>query len=893
MKKILKWFFIVIGVLLVLLIATPFLFKDKLVGLIKEETNKNLNATVDFSDASLSLIRSFPNLSLELENLSVINMAPFAGDTLVYAKSLGITVDIMSVIRGSEINIRSVTVADAVMNFLVTKEGKANWDIAKPSETPTAAGEPSKFKASLKSYTVSNADVTYDDRSLDFYLRLKDVNHAGKGDFTQDLFVLSTTTISPNVAMKYGGVPYIAAAKAEILADLDMDMKQFKFTFKQNQLKLNELELGVDGWVAMPDTNIDMDLKFNAPKADFRNFLSMIPAVYSKDFSSIQANGKMALSGFIKGRYNAASMPGFGLKLDIDNGRFKYPSLPAEVRSVFVNLAVENPDGVPDHTYINLSRLDANLGGDEFRSRLVLKTPVSDPDLDAMMKGRINLDNVKKFVPLEKGTDLSGRMEADLELKGRMSSIDRKQYDQFKAAGRLLLSQFKYVDPAVGKPVSIAELKLGFSPQIVRLENLQMQAGKTDIQAEGSLEQFLAYFLKDEGVLTGKLNMTSRVVDLNEWMPASDSTNAATADTAALSVIPVPANIDFTMNASIGKLVYTNFNIYNLKGSLIVRDESVRMSGVNMQLMDGTMAMNGSYSTKNPKAPDIDFSMDIKNFDMQKTVATFNTVEKLAPMAKYCSGKFGTTMTVKGQLDQHMSPVVNSLTGAGKLSTSQVVISNFPAFNKLADALKMPSWKKLDVPALNPSFRFVNGRVYVDPFDVTMNGNKATIAGSNGFDQTIDYTMAVQIPRSSFGGNANAALEGLVSKANASGANFSLGETVPLNVTIGGTVLEPKVGTDLNKKGAAVMDDLKAKAKAEFDKKKAEAEAKARAEADKLKAEAEAKLNAEKEKAKAEADRLKKEAEAKAKAAADSAKKAAEKKGKEMIDEFNPFKKKK
>ena len=232
----------------------------------------------------------------------------------------------MSVIRGSEINIRSVTVADAVMNFLVTKEGKANWDIAKPSETATAAGEPSKFKASLKSYTVSNADVTYDDRSLDFYLRLEDVNHAGKGDFTQDLFVLSTTTSSPNVAMKYGGVPYIASAKAEILADLDMDMKQFKFTFKQNQLKLNELELGVDGWVAMPDTNIDMDLKFNAPKADFRNFLSMIPAVYSKDFSSIQANGKMALSGFIKGRYNAASMPGFGLKLDIDNGDSNIPA---------------------------------------------------------------------------------------------------------------------------------------------------------------------------------------------------------------------------------------------------------------------------------------------------------------------------------------------------------------------------------------------------------------------------------------------------------------------------------------------------------------------------------------------------------------------------------------
>lgn len=893
MKKAIKWSLIVLGTLFLLLLATPFLFKDKLVSLIKEETNKNLNAKVDFSDADLSLIRSFPNLSLELKNLSVINSAPFDGDTLVYAGRLGVAVNLLSVIQGGTIDIRSITVADATMNFLVTKEGKANWDIAKPSPTSAPAGEPSKFKASLKSYALSNADITYDDRSLDFLLRLENVAHTGKGDFTQDLFVLSTKTHSPNVLMKYAGVPYIASAKVEILADLDMDMQQLKFTFKQNQLKLNELELGFDGWLAMPDTNIDMDLRFDAPKADFRNFLSMIPVVYSKDFTSMQASGTMGFSGFIKGRYNAAGMPGFGMKLDIDNGRFKYPSLPAEVRSVFVNLVIDNPDGQPDHTLINLSRMDANLGGDEFRSRLVLRTPISDPDIHALLKGRIDLGNVKKFLPLEKGTDLSGRVEADLELKGRMSSIDRKQYEQFRAAGSLMVSQLKYNDPAIGKPVAVNAMKLGFSPQVLRLENLDLQAGKTDIKANGSLENFLAYFLKEEGVLTGKLNVDSRRIDLNEWMPASDSGAAASSDTAAMSVIAVPKNIDFTMNASVGVLAYTNFSMYNLKGSVIVRDETVRMSGLSMQLMDGSMGMNGSYSTRNPKVPEFDFKLDIRNFDIQKTVQTFNTVEKLAPLAKHCSGKFGTAMSVTGVLDQHMSPVINSLSGAGKLNTSQVVISNFPAFNKLADALKQPSWKKIDVPSLNPSFRFVNGRVYVDPFDVTMNGNKATIAGSNGFDQTIDYTMAVQIPRSAFGGAANTALEGLVAKANASGANFSLAETVPLNVTIGGTVTDPKIGTDLNSKGAALMDDLKAKAKEEFDRRKAEAEARARAEADKLKAEAESRLNAEKEKAKAEADRLRKEAEAKAKAAADSAKKAAEKKGKELIDEFNPFKKKK
>jgi Skp family chaperone for outer membrane proteins len=263
-------------------------------------------------------------------------------------------------------------------------------------------------------------------------------------------------------------------------------------------------------------------------------------------------------------------------------------------------------------------------------------------------------------------------------------------------------------------------------------------------------------------------------------------------------------------------------------------------------------------------------------------VKKFNTVEKMAPIAKNCTGSYSTTMTVQGDLDSKMSPVMNSLTGSGKLLTSKVVIDNFPAFVKVADALKMDSWKKFEIPPVSPSFKFANGRVYVDPFEMNVNGIKSTVAGSNGFDQTIDYTMASEIPRSVLGGNANSLVNGLLSSANAKGANLSVGDVIPVVIHITGTATDPKVGTDLNKAGAKAMDDLKAKAADEFNKKKAEAEAKAKEEAEKLKKEAQAK-------AQAEADRLKKEAEAKAKAEADRLKKEAEQKAKDQLK--NIFKK--
>ena len=122
MKKIFKFLGIFLLLLFIFLLAAPFLFKDKIISKIKEEANKNLHAKFNFSSLDLSLIRSFPNLSVNIENLSIINLIPFEDDTLVYAKNFGLTLDIMSVIRGTEIKIKKVSIDDPVMNFLVNKE---------------------------------------------------------------------------------------------------------------------------------------------------------------------------------------------------------------------------------------------------------------------------------------------------------------------------------------------------------------------------------------------------------------------------------------------------------------------------------------------------------------------------------------------------------------------------------------------------------------------------------------------------------------------------------------------------------------------------------------------------------------------------------------------------
>jgi hypothetical protein len=880
MKKVLIGLSILIAIILGAAIILPIVYKDKIVALVKDEVNKNINAKVDFGDFNLSLIRSFPNFSLSINDLSVVGLNDFQGDTLTSVKELNFTIDLMSVINGGQIDIRTIRLNQAYINLIVLKDGKANWDIAKGDTTSTtASSEPTKFKVALRKYALENSRLSYEDESMGFKMTMDNLNHSGNGDFTQDLFVLNTNTTADASNMWYGGVKYLHNVKTNLKADLEMDMPNMKFTFKENELALNELLIGMDGWVAMPKEDIDMDLKFDAKKNEFRYFLSMIPGVYSEGFKDLKSSGTLALKAFVKGRFNDTQMPGFGLNLKIQNGNFKYPALPIGVNNVQMDLNVNNPDGVPDHTLIDLSKLHAELGTEKFDAKLRVRTPVSDADLDGMLSGRINFANISKIVPLEAGTTLRGLMVSDLAVKGRMSAIEQKRYEDFDASGSISLTAFNYTSKDYKQGFDLNQCSLTFNPKNVTLNNLDARMGNSDIKANGSLDNLLAYVFKKE-TLKGTLNLISNNIDLGDFnSEESTTTTTAAADTTPLDLIEVPNNIDFVLNTSIGKIIYDNINLESVSGKLVIRDQTVNMDNLSFNTLGGSMKLSGLYATRERKKADINFNMNIAGFDIQQTVKTFNTVKKMAAIAEKASGNFSTQFNMAGKLDEHMQPNLNTLTGEGKLQTANVIINNFTPLVKVADVLKMDQFKSLPISNVNLSFKFEDGRVKVEPFDVTLAGITTTVDGSTGFDQTIDYTLAMNIPTSKLPSQASGAINGLISQANSKGANFSMSENVKMNLLMGGTVNNPTVKTDLKSTAGGVVNQLKDKAKDELEKQKKAAEEKARAEAEKFKNETEAK-------AKAEADRLKKEAEAKAKAEADRLKKEAEKKAKDALKGF-------
>lgn len=877
LRKVLLGFLILIVLLVGALAAVPFIFKDQLLAFAKTQINTYLTATVDFDDFDVSIFKDFPNISLSLGDVSVVNGAPFEGDTLAGIKDVTVSLDIMSVIKGEQYVIRNVALTEPRIRVKVLKDGTANYDIMKPSDTvdTTTSSTPA---IEINGYSITKGYIVYDDKAGDMYAEIIDLDHTGKGDFAQDIVDLETTTSIKSLTVKTGGVSYLSKAELEAKLDLNLDLPNSKYTFKENTVRLNQLELAFNGWLQLlANDAMDMDVSFAAKKTEFKNILSLLPAIYAKDFESVKTSGSLTLDGYAKGKLVGESYPALALNLKVDNASFQYPDLPVGVSAININASVKGPGGSLDKIVIDVPKFDFVAGTDPFKMKVNVRTPISDPNIDASLKGKINLDNVKNFYPLAQGETLSGLVDMDVTAKGKLSAIEQQKYQNFEAQGIIAISNLRYASPDVPQPVSVDALNMTFSPQVVTLDKLVAKIGRSDIDAVGRLDNLLNYLFAND-VLKGSLTLNSKLLDLNEFMTEETTTTTTTSSngdgssstTVEATGADVPANIDFTLTATLARVIYDNIEIKGASAVVTIKNETVTISGLKARILDGDLALDGTYSTFQTERPALDLKFKFANVDIQQAFKTFNSVQQIMPIADQINGKFTTAFDMKGYLGDDLSPDLTTLLGEGTVELTSAKITGNKVLNNLADKFKLPQLKSIDIPKSWTIVKLVNGKIFVEPFDFKYQDIAMTIAGSHSLLNIMDYGILMDVPSNKMG-PAKGMVDGLLAQSPLPGITpASLPDVLRFKVGVTGDMANPKIDIKLLGKGGStspvkdLVNDQVDKAKEEFNKQKEDALKQANDAKDK--AEAEAKKQADEAKRKAEEAKKKAEEEAKKKA---------------------------
>ncbi|MEK8180612.1 AsmA-like C-terminal region-containing protein [Flavobacterium buctense] len=800
LKKILKIVGIVLLLLVVSAFAIPYFFKDQIKAKILTAINEKVDAKVAFADADLSLFKNFPNASVNIEKLSIINKAPFEGDTLVTFEELNLKMSIGQLFNGENepMQIDGIDSKNGLINIIFNKDGVGNFDIALKEEKKADDGKSKPLSLTIKEYSVENFKFKYYDEKSKIKMVLDSINHEGTGDFAASKLDLATKTTT-KVSLDMDKVNYMNNVAVSLDAVLGIDLDQSKYTFKKNEAKINELPLKFDGFIQMTDDGQVYDLTFQTPTSSFKNFLGLIPAQYSSNLKDVKTSGDFTVKGFAKGKLTDTTVPKFNIDIASNNASFQYPNLPKSVQNIIIDTKIINETGLMNDTYVNLDKLSFQIDQDVFNAKANIKNIAENALVNAELKGTINLANATKAYPVKLDKPLTGVLKADVKTEFDMQSVEKSDYARIKNAGTMDLTGFNYTDEN-GKTMKISRALVSFDPSRVNLKQFNATTGKTDLAVTGVLENFYGFIFKNQE-LKGNFNLNSNQLAVSDFMTTGTETAK---DAKASEPMKIPAFLNCSLTAKANTVLYDNLVLKNVSGKVIINDQKATLENGKTDIFGGSIAFNGDVSTKE-KTPKFNMDLGLNGVDIQQTFTQLDMMSKIAPIAGVINGKLNSKIKLSGNLDaKEMTPDLKSITGdlLGQLLSTTVNSSNSTLLTALDSKLGFVDLTKLNLNDLKAALTFKDGKVNVKPFDIKYQDIKATIGGTHGFDQLMNYKVKLDVPAKYLGTDIN----NLIGKLTPADAKKF--ETIPINALLTGNFKNPNVTTDVKQATTTLVNNL-------------------------------------------------------------------------------------
>lgn len=826
MKKALKIIGIIVLGFLILLVAAPFVFESQIKNMVKKTINENVNATVEFSDLDLSFFRSFPQATVVISDLSVINHEPFAGDTLATSEEFLLEMSIKELFKGSDHpkKIDEIRINNAYVNIKVDSLGNNNYDIAKESTTPGDTVN-TPFRLDLKHYEINNSRLSYVDEGSKIAMLLESLNHQGTGDFSLKLSELETETNSL-VTLDYDGINYLRRHRVSLDAVIQMDLENLRYTFLENQALINQLPLKFDGFVLVNENNNELDLSFKTPSSDFKNFLAVMPQEYAKNIENVQTTGDFVVIGTIKGIVDDTYIPQMDIKVTSSNASFKYPELPKSVQDINLDLHILNKTGLADDTYLTFDNVTFRIDQDRFATNGSVRNLTGNMLVNMALKGTINLANLEQAYPLDLDQDLNGILTADVTTSFDMNSIESEQYQNVTSRGLATLRDFSYRSPEIPNEVKIASATMNFNQGNVVVPELVLTTGQTDLRANGTIQNLMGFLFTDQN-LKGKFQVSSGNFSVNDFMVAETVTQTtpvngtATPQTTKVitgkEAVKIPSFLDVELSFAANRVLYDDLVLNNAKGTMVINNEVATLQNISAGIFGGTIALDGNVSTRGSQ-PTFDMDLNLNSLDIAQSFNGLEMLQGLAPIAKALEGKMQTAINLKGNLNDDLTPQLNSIAGdaLAQILTAEVNPEQLALFARLDEQLSFLNLKDIDLSNLKGYLKFNNGNVEVQPFSFNVKGINVNVSGSHGFDMNMNYNLSLDVPARLLGSQIGNVLGSL------SGEDL---QTMVVAVPIGlrGQFQNPQININMEQAVASLTQQIVAKQKDNLERKGVEA----------------------------------------------------------------------
>lgn len=462
-KKTLKISGITLGtVLLVLLVAIAFVINfivtpKKLTPVVLDAANQTLNAHLDMESVELTFFSTFPQFGLKVKNGSLVSKALNDSswcktDSLLSFKECVLTVNPIAYLTENRIVVHNLSLEEVAVYAYRNKAGKANWEVTRASADTIPADTAStdfNSEIDIRNIELKHANLVFDDRNTDIYSRIDDANLKLRLSLTKGISTLGLKFDNKNILFWQQGELLVNKIATSLRTDIMVDRQTAVWKLKDTELDVNGIRLDVNGTFRRDTVakTIGMDLEYGLHAPSMETVLRMIPKSYVKD-TKVSAKGEVTVSGRVRGVYGDKKLPAVSLKIGIKEASAQYKGLPYGIDEVtadfdaYVDLMRHQP------SYLNLKIFHFKGAHTEVLADAKVDDLLDDPLITFHTKSTVDLDALAKTFPLQESVTITGKLDADMGMKCRLSTLKKQDIGRMKLGGKLELKDFELKDTA-------------------------------------------------------------------------------------------------------------------------------------------------------------------------------------------------------------------------------------------------------------------------------------------------------------------------------------------------------------------------------------------------------------------------------------------------------------
>ena len=445
--KILGWTLLslVVVIIAVVTIVCYVVFTPAhLTPIARQAADEFITCQHEIGSVDLTFFSTFPRFGLRADGLLLINpKASAQNDTVVFAKTLTATVDVMAFLNQQDLHIHEVLLDDAKVNFYIASDGTTNLTDVFVTSPDTVKEDTTAFSLPFQTLRVDGLRlhanyISFVDDKDTITASLGQTELSAKADSWDDMLIALE---AHDVCAQLKGESYADNLHIELIAPLAMNLDDMHFVMDGARVAVNDFNVRLEGDVTIADS-IDLDVTLSTGKWQIQPLLALVPQPFTALLSDLDVEGQLQLDATAKGTYSDHSMPIVNAHLTLTDGKGAYEPLPYTLRDLKLDADAVLDLNEGKTSSVTLHKLSAKTKQSAISAKGNVHDLLGNMLLDVSLNLDANLPDFAYFLP--QTMNLTGRIKGKTETKIRLEDLTEMRLHKGHISADLDLTNVHY-----------------------------------------------------------------------------------------------------------------------------------------------------------------------------------------------------------------------------------------------------------------------------------------------------------------------------------------------------------------------------------------------------------------------------------------------------------------